>query len=649
MRQPTVVAALVSLLACSPEDLAGVQTEHTGITELSHVIQVHFVEGSVRLAVTRELRNDTDGARGFSRLLNVPQGAIATSLELRRGGEVVPAPLSTQEQVAAQWELLTGPGDAPPVLLGKLEWMYDGELSLELFGLPPRETVTVTYDLLLAPTYEAGVVGFDFPLQTAGLQPRFERADALESVDGFVVRRQHFTQPVADLRWATSQLDTDRTLWRLEVDAAPVLEPAPTEPRVVFVIDASHSEGPDGIAAQLELVGPYLANTPDARVEVVVTRRFGERLFGRFVPAGDVPRLLKESASKFAPGNGSNLDDGAALAIRALSEVGGPARVVLFTDERLRGSFSTEATIETLAGAPRDTVLHVVSRSSETSGALRFQRIDGAPLAPLAASTGGIFVNAAGHQADDEAAVTLRELVRPVRVDDFKVEAEGMEPIVDDVLSEGSTLRLQGLEAKPPEFVTVTGKIWAREFRRVVAIDRSLAQRLPGLAVGERELRTQLSDDEVRSAAFLSQAVSPFTSYLAAPANAAPSTAGGFFGGTGGYGTSSRCGGCSVKTHCGLRMGRVMPDLTPLLRQLLQPGVAACESKLAEPAQGHVSVEATGDEVVDVKVTGASPAMSECLTEVAWAVRLPQEFTPWHRSWAVNLAAPQARVEVEPF
>lgn len=649
MRQPTVVAALVSLLACSPEDLAGVQPEHTGITELSHVIEVHFVEGSVRLAVTREVRNDTNDVRGFSRLLNVPEGAIATSLQLRRGAEVVPAPLSTQEQVAAEWELLTGPGDAPPVPVGKLAWMYDGELALELFGLLPHETLTVSYDLLLAPTYEAGVVGFDFPHQVSGLQPRFERADALESVDGFVVRRQHFTEPVADVRWATSQLDTDRTVWRFEVDAAPVLEPAPVEPRVVFVIDASHSEGPEGIAAQLELVGPYLANTPDARVEVVITRRFGERLFGRFVAAGDVPRLLKESAAKFAPGNGSNLDDGAALAIRALAEVGGPARVVLFTDERLRGAFSTEATIEKLAGAPRDTVVHVVSRTGETSGALTLQRIDGASLAPLAASTGGIFVKAAGHEPDDEAVVTMRELVRPVRVDDFKVEAEGMEPIVDDVLTEGSTLRLHGLEAKPPEFVTVTGKIWAREFRRVVPIDRSLAQRLPGLAIGERELRDQLSDDEVRSAAFLSQAVSPFTSYLAAPPNAAPSTAGGFFGGTGGYGMSSRCGGCSVKTHCGLRIGRVLPDLTPLLRQLLQPGVTACEAKLAEVAQGRVSVEATGDEVVDVKVTGASPAMSECLTEAAWAVRLSGEFKPWHRSWAVDVAAPQVSAEEQPF
>lgn len=634
MRQPTVVAALVSLLACSPEDLAGVQPHHTDVTELSHVIKVHFVEGSVRLEVTRELRNDTNEVRSFSQFLNVPEGAIATGLRLGRGGELVPAPLATQEQVSARWDLLTGPGEAEPVPLGKLEWMYDGELALELFGLPPHETLTVGYDLLLAPSYEAGVIGFDFPHQASGLQPRFERADAVESLDGFVVRRQHFTEPVADLRWATSQLDTDRTLWRLEVDAAPVLEPAPREPRVVFVVDASHSEGPEGIAAQLALVAPYLANTPDARVEVVITRRFAERLFGRFVPAADVARLLKESAEKFAPGNGSNLDEGAVLAVRALSELGGPARVVLFTDERVRGSFSTEATIAKLSGAPRDTVIHVVSRSADTGGSLTLVRNDGALLSPIAEATGGIFVRVDGH-GEEEAAETLRHLVRPVRVDTFKVEAEGMEPIVDDVLTEGSTLRLHGLDAKPPEFVTVTGKIWAREFRRVVPVDRSLSQRLPGLAVGEPDLRFQLTDDEVRSAAFLSQAVSPFTSYLAAPANAAPSTAGGLLGGAGGFGTSSHCGGCSLRTHCGLRGGRITSDLSGLLHQLLQPGISACESKLGEVAVGRVTVESTADEVVDVTVEGASPEMASCLTEAAWVVRLTREFEPYHRHWIV--------------
>ena len=79
------------------------------------------------------------------------------------------------------------------------------------------------------------------------------------------------------------------------------------ERNVVFAIDASHSEGPEGIAAQLELIEPYLANVPDAQVELVICRRHAERLFGRFVPASDVARLLASTqAERLAPGNGSN-------------------------------------------------------------------------------------------------------------------------------------------------------------------------------------------------------------------------------------------------------------------------------------------------------------------------------------------------------
>lgn len=638
MRLPTVVAALASLVACSPEDLAGVQAMPDDVTELSHVIEVNFVEGGVRLEVTRELRNDSNEVKPFFRHLSLPSGAIATSLRLGRGADLLPAPLATQERVDAQWDLLTGAGEAEPVPLGKLAWAYDGQLTLELFGLPPHETLTVSYDLLLAPSYEGGVLVFDFPRQERGLQPRFERAESEETVDGFRVRRQHFTQPVADVRWATSQLDTDRTVWRLEVDASPELEPAPVNPRVVFVIDASHSEGPEGVASQLVLLPPFLANTPDALVEVVVTRRFAERLFGRFVPARDVAALLDANAQRLTPANGSNLDEGAALAARALAEVGGPARIVLFTDELLRGAFSNEATIASLSTGPRETVVHVVRRESDTFGSLTLVRRDDASLAPIATATGGIFVTARGNDSGDAAAVALRHLVRPVRVDAFTVEADGMDRIVDDELQEGTMLRRHGIDAHPPLFVTVTGKIWAREFRRVVPLDASLAQRLPGLAVGERELRDQLSDDEVRSAAFLSQAVSPFTAYLAAPPNAAPSTAGGQTTGLG-FGASWGCGGCRLGSRCGLRPAQVTANLTPLLRRLLEPGVAACEATLAEPVHGRVSVEATGDEVVDVTVTGASAAMSECLTEAAWGICLSSEFKPWHQHWAVDFGA----------
>jgi hypothetical protein len=481
-----------------------------------------------------------------------------------------------------------------------------------------------------------------------GLPPRFERASVEETDDAFIVRRQHATQPVADVRWATAPLDTDRVLWRLELDAAPELEAPPRAPRFVFLIDASHSEGPGGIAAQLELIGPILANAPDATVEVVVVRRAAVRLFGAFLPAREVPRRLAAQADALGPGNGSHLDEGVRVAAQALAGGDGPARIIAFTDQFLRASFSTDAALEALRLAPPQTVLHLVGRSATHSGGLEERRDDEAELAPLAAARGGVFLNVTGRVRDErDAALTLRGLVRPVRIDGLRVEASGLEVELEAVLNEGQTVRVHGLGAQPPDFVTVTGMVWAQPFRRVVGVDAALAQRLPGLAIGTAALREQLEDDEVRSAAFLAQAVSPLTAYLAAPPHAAPSRVGGFGFGVGGVGTSScGCGG-AFTSLCGGRVRLPRVDLARTLRQQLAPGVAACAAQVGVPAAGHLTLETTLDEVVDVKVATTSSALAACVTEAAWALRLDEAFrhVVEARAWTVSLAPGD---EVEP-
>lgn len=644
MRQPSVVAALVVLLGCGPREPLPLEVTAGGVRELRHTVAVRSDGSAARLKVTRVLRNDGDDLATVSRHLTLPDEAIATAFRLGRdGAPPLPGTFSLSDAIAQQWNLLTSPGDAAPSPIGRLDWSEEGGLQLELFGLLPREVVSIEYDVEVPPRYEAGLLVFDLPFEDDAdgwLRPRFEGAEVEETVDGFVVRRQHFTQAIADVRWATAQLDTQRTLWRFEVDAALELERAPLAPRVVFVIDASHSEGPEGIAAQVELVAPYLANAPDALVEVVVTRRFAERLFGRFVSAAEVPGLLASSAAKLTPGNGSNLDVGAAMAAQALSQVGGPGRVVLFTDTRLRAGFSNEATLHALRAAPADTIVHVVSRAAPGNEGLSEQRDDSAALSGLASATGGIFLRVEGRATDfEQASRTLLGLVRPVRVDDFAVE--GFDALtVEPTLDEGTMVRLQGVAALPPAEVVVTGKVWAREFRRVVQVDTALRQRLPGLAVGVGALRELLSDDELRTAAFLSHAASPVTSFLAAPPDAAPSTAGlveafglGLSGssrcGCGGVITTSGCGGFGVSSNT---------DFEAQLRASLASGVRACEATTGAPATGVVFVEGTGDEVVSVEVTGASAPMTACLTEAAWAVRLGPMFVG-HRTYEVGLTA----------
>lgn len=653
MRKSALLAAVVSLFGCSPEDLEALNRAAVAqVNELNHEVTVRFEDSAARLTVKRRLRNDTGSYQALSKHFDLPDGAIATGLRVGTDGRwAPPATLTSSEEASARWDLLRTPGHAAPSTLGFLEWAGNGGLDFELFGLAPGATVDVEYDLELSPEYAAGERLFDYPREEpepGWLAPRFELGPATltEVVDeesteatAYQLKRRDEPRQEVTARWATYPIDTNRTLWRLEVDAAAELGKAPVQPNVVFVIDGSHSEGAAGIAAQLELVAPYLDNARDAQVELVIYRRFAERLFGRFVPASQVPQLLASlPAERLAPGNGSHLELGAGLAAELLARVGGTGRIVLFTDEALRFGFSNELALDALNGAPTDTVLHLVDRSAPGSGELTEQRDDTDPLSPIAAAHGGIFLRVGGRALDPvRSADTLLGLVRPVRIDSFEVEALGVELRVDGELREGASVRQFELAEAPPAEVTLRGKVWARDFKRVVTIDAALANRLPGLAVGDDAVRSSLSDDELRTVAFLSHAVSPVTSYLAAPPDAAPSTIGveGFaMRGFGLHGIG--CGGCGGSIGCGWGTARVGPDLVAILRVLLAPGVSACERLHGELGDAAITVEATGDEVVDVTVASTTPELGACLTEAAWAIRLGPEFEQ-HRRYEVPL------------
>ena len=188
MRHATAAAAVLSLLACGPEDLAGFQPQPAaGVHELSHTISVRFEAGAATLKVKRVLRNDTDSVQSYEHHdIALPEGGIATALRIGRGAELPTAcSLSTKEDVSARWDLLTSPGDAAPAPIGRLEWSNDEGLDLDLFGLLPSETVTVEYDVQVSPGYEAGVLLFDVP-HDSKTTPRFEGAAVEETVDGFV-------------------------------------------------------------------------------------------------------------------------------------------------------------------------------------------------------------------------------------------------------------------------------------------------------------------------------------------------------------------------------------------------------------------------------------------------------------------------------
>lgn len=654
MRKPTLVAAVLSLWACSPEALEAMhQRTEEGLNELSHAVHVRFDEGVARLTVSRTLRNDTPEYQVLQRHLSLPEGAVATSLRVSTDGAwSMQATLTSSDEADARWSSLTEPGTAAPSTIAKLDWSWEGGLDLDLFGLAPGATVKVEYDLELPPDYAAGELSFEYPRDEEELAPEFQIGSARlehtttgeegeETSTGFRVRQPHELREAFEAKWATYPLEVDRELWRLEVDVAAQLGPLPVRPNVVFVVDGSHSEGPEGIAAQLELIEPYLANVREAQVEIVIYRRFAERLFGRFVAGSDVARLLASTPpERLAAGNGSNLELGAGVAAQALAQVGGVGRLVIFTDEQVRFGFSNELAIEALKAAPRETVVHLVGRAASSSDQLSESRDDTAELSPIAAAWGGIFLRVDGMALDPVlSSDTMLGLVRPIRIDSFEVEAGDLEELsVEAQLNEGSTVRQMSVGALPPAEVVVTGKIWAREVRRVVKLDRALSERLPAFSIGDDAVRGQLSDEELKTVAFVSHAVSPVTSFFAAAPDARPSTVG-VYDVTGAYGLSGiSCGGCGGSSTCGWGQARTGPNFEVILRALLAPAISACEQQTGE-AGASLRMEATGDEVVAVTVTGASAALTECLTEAVWNTRLSPEFVA-HRNYELVIPAP---------
>jgi hypothetical protein len=640
------------LAACSNEDfLRRPLTElaaSDGVVELSHAVEVRLDRGEVRLTVTRVYRNDAPSVAELERDFVLPEGAVATSLRVLAEGRWQAAALMGAEAARDRWWQLVRPGDAQPTPMGMLAWSSDQVVTLRYWPLLPGETATIEYEVAAPPHYEAGSWWLDYPrdeeaslgavpelaaapqLKRAGLSFEERRAAAEDGLGQdtqgpIEATRVRIPRPAfgeLDARWATNSFAPGRTWWRLEVDVAAELLPAPRQPHVVFAVDASFTQEDDGLAAQLALLDGFLAEARDAQVEVIVYRRFAERLFGRFLPADEVKRALAAlPASALALGNGSNLDEAAALAARSLAGMSGPSRVVLFTDEFVKRALDDAGLRASLAALPAEAVVHVVNDRNRYDYGLDEVRDLEALFAGTAEAHGGVALAVSGRETEaGQARQVMRGLVRPVRIDDFRVEVSDFAMEVPGRLDEGSEVRQLAFADSAPPTVTLRGRVWARQFERTLNLDADLAERLPALVLGSPGARPQLTDAEELAAAQAARAVTKVTSYLLTAPEAAPSRLGADrYGGPHGFGIGSAfgCGGISTHSSCG---GTGL-DLAALLRPLLEGAVASCGAR-----EVTVALEATADEVVDASVSSADAAADACVTEALWALRLPDSF-----------------------
>ena len=628
------------------------------VVEASHVAKVNL-EGRVAVfTVRRTLQNNDEHADEARIDITLPPEGTATGLRMRSRGGWIKAELHAAEHAAKEYERLTTTGPTRSRGPAELSWTATGEVGLVVFPVRRQAPREVEYTVRAPTCYRDGVRMVGYPLDSPGGAPKLvaARGRAYLAIDKAPLRVQRAAEgcmgdsgsDAASFAWAVFEANvkdeltvaygsfdtgSEQTIARLEIDARQRLSQKPRRAEVVFVIDASHSQGTAGIAAQIELAKIYLSHVPDASFEIVLYRRYAERLLGRFAPAQSAADAIAAVPSAaLDPNNGSNLDEGLGLAATLLAGTDGPARVVAFTDSRLRVGFDNTAAIAGFQAAPSQTVLHIVDNPSDVQG-VSFGRYDGHELADVAGRYGGIVVSESGHLwADTEE--SMLALVRPLQIDSFEIEGaiDGLGANVNDVLSEGEAYRFMDVVSAgaAPSSLRITGKIWARDFSQTVGIDPALTAELPALVFGTPDWN-KLDPASIETVARTGKAVSPATSYLAVDPDIGPGAtdvAGGIIGGRS-FGGSSRCGLSYPLVGIGTRgFPRDAIDLNEVLASWLEPATHTCQALHETGAHTtKVSFELHSKEVADVAVTTTgSDDFAMCIADAAWEIQLDSRF-----------------------
>ncbi len=458
---------------------------------------------------------------------------------------------------------------------------------------------------------------------TGAEEPDDSEGEGEEAADAeYVVRLGRPTFEGLEVRWGRFPVDATRSLWRLELAAAPQLRPEPSRVSVVFALDASRSQGRTGLERQLALVRSYLATAPNPEVELVVYRRKAVRLFGRWVAPAELPGALAAlPPSALALENGSNLEEASALAADVARTGSGEPRVVLFTDGALRDAFPLEASARQLATLPSQAVVQValVGEHEGTEGAPDVP--SGHALEPLAAARGGEVVDFDGVATAQIGLLTAQELVRPLKVRDLSYSTLDFALDGPVSLARGQGEGLMSLATRPPAQVEVTGRIWGQPVRMRVGEESALSRELPFFAVHAGSQLGLSSDDVtllVRHTGALGEGHALFatSSWPSVGVEAAGLWGAGCLGGCS-FGSSTGCGG-------GLGLS---PSLAERLKPLVTPRAEACARSLSLDApEVDVRVELTGLEVVDVAAHSPSAAFTHCVEEAVWALELDDAF-----------------------
>ena len=663
IRASLAAAAACTLVSGSAhaDHVSGLRSEL--LVEARHEVDVTLERGFARLRVRRTVFNGGDRHDQATFMIDLPRGAVATSLAtlgtLSGRPHWFAGELMEAEAAAARYRELTGIGGYYPKDPALLSWRSQGQLALQVFPCAPKLEKSIEYTLLLPTRYEEGAHRVELPaLGTSDLSASLvvrpgNPRDTL-FIDGKRARAGARLKPKQDdsieLAIAPASSDTvagelavvpfsdTRVLTRFAVQAAPQLSRAPRGAFVVVALDASRSVSQASLDAQTSAASAYLSHLPDARVEVLLFDREVRRRYGSFVAAKRARQDLE--ALPIEQHNGSAVDLALAEAEKLLAKTpaGRPRRILLMTDGLARSKLRPDRLKSALGTS--GAIAHVAITNS---GGVELSRDDAHVWAPAPRSTGGLLWQlSATEDAGSRAALTKAtlELVRPIRIDRLRVYspdlALGEREAAPERLDEGEGHEDTFIGPREVSWIRVEGELWSKPVRRAFHPDAGAAKRWAALVFGG-DLVDELNEAEMMVLAKRGGAVSPVTSYLAIEPGVRPSTEGIEWGDA--TGSAFGAGGVAVRMGATAVSGRIAPiDRQAFLQDALRSAWRACGG---QPGTGQVSFETTLSEVVDVTSVdigdAKDPLLSRCLSEAAWDLALTPHFSDEWNVWSVGV------------
>ncbi len=662
------VVAIVGVCAFTREGFAdALSGTRFDPSEVHHHVRVVLDRGHATLHVERVIFNP--GAKSDQAVLSLdlPDGAVATSLKTLGSLNGKPhwfyGDLREAEEAAAAYKELTGIGGYYPKDPALLSWRSATDLLLQVFPCAPKQNKAVGYALEVPMRYEQGRYRLELPALGLEDQPATLTVETAHAGDklfiddkaldaGRILSASDFTNLALEpyrqfgIKGELAVADTGfgRTFAHVQFALAKELAQVPAGAYVVLAIDNSRSMGPDRQNAA-RMAAKTLKLFPNAQAQILdFTRKPNPRFFG-FVPAqtalGSLQREITHVAVPEA-GNGSEVDIALAEAERLLSAVPGtPAkRILLFTDGLAPWRITPDSVAASVGKSGAIVQIIHVAEDLPTS----FQKNDDDAWAKAARLTGGLVWEPQNEPPDDENAPTPNPylpLVRPTILYDafYTFQASEEAEHIGDLV-EGSGFERQGVFDGSVRWAQLSGELWAKPFRLTVQSDRQAGKLWSALVFGTQQL-SELNEAEMMVLAKRGGAVSPVTSYLAIEPGVRPSTDGLALeegsGGLGLSGTGEGGGGAGYGSGHGSIGGARAFDAQAFLQKQLAAKWEQCKG---EAGKASVILETHYVEVADVvaKVEVQDPEKYECLSEAAWSLDLRDlPFKDLRQTWEIQL------------